>query len=84
MAPSNKMGAMAFCFFMSLIASAQFVPKNRSVEKTKTLIIQFYGDDVALAPLQMNSNYQSIKRHGEILGYSCIEDAPSKHDKFEF
>ena len=69
---------------MSLIASAQFVPKNRSVEKTKKLITQFYGDDVALAPLQMNSNYQSIKRNGEILAYSCIEEAPSKHDEFEF
>lgn len=83
MAPSKRMGAMAF-FFISLIASAQFIPTNRSVEKTKTLITQFYGDDVALAPLQMNLNYQSIKRNGEILGYSCIEEAPSKHDKFEF
>ena len=70
--------------FFYILASAQFVPTNRSVEKTKTLITQFYGDDVALAPLQMNLNYQSIKRNGEILGYSCIEEAPSKHDKFEF
>lgn len=75
---------MVFCFFISLIVSAQFVPSHRSIEKTNTLIRQFYGDDVALASLQINSNYQSIKRNGEILGYSCIEEAPSKHDKFEF
>ena len=83
-APSQKMGAMAFCFFISLITSAQFVPSNRSIEKVNTLIKQFYGDNVVLASLQMNSNYQSIKRNGEILGYSCVEEAPSKHDKFEF
>ncbi|MEE2700446.1 MAG: FMN-binding protein [Bacteroidota bacterium] len=83
-APLKKMSAMVFCFFISLIVSAQFIPSNRSIEKTNTLINQLYGDDVELASLQINSNYQSIKRNGEILGYSCIEEAPSKHDKFEF
>lgn len=83
-APSIKMGAMAFCFFIPIIASAQFTPSEYSIKKTNQLIKETFGDDVVLKPLSINSNYYLIQKDGQPLGYCCVEEAPSKHDMFEF
>ena len=84
-APSEKMCAIVFfsLFFMST-AVAQFKPSKQSVAKTNTIVKQTFGVEVVSEPLLVNVNYGSLKVDEIIVGYSCIEQASSKYDKFEF
>ena len=84
-APSEKMCAIVFfsLFFMST-AVAQFQPSKQSFTKVNTIVKQTFGEGVISQALLVNANYQSLKVDGKIVGYSCIEQASSKHDKFEF
>jgi hypothetical protein len=84
-APSIKMIAIVFiCLFFISTTTAQFVTTEQSLQKTNVLINQTFGDSIELLHLSVNSNYQSVKKDGKIIGYSCIEEAKSKHDRFEF
>ena len=74
---------IAFCF-CSLFANSQFVPSERSVQKTQNKIIELFGVDVVSTPLEFNPNYYKISSNDSIIAYCCIEQAPSKHDLFEF
>jgi len=84
-APSIKMCAIAFfSLFIVHIANAQFFPAEQSTKKVNILIAQTFGDNILAIPLAINPNYKSIEVDGEMKGYVCIEETPSKHDKFEF
>ena len=84
-APSEKMCAIVFfsLFFMST-AVAQFKPSKQSITKANTIVKQTFGEGVVSQSLLVNANYGSLKVDEKIVGYSCIEQASSKHDKFEF
>ncbi len=84
-ASSEKMCAIAvFYLLFSLSVKAQFIPSAQSAKKVSTLIAQTFGDNISAVPLAINSNYQSIEVDGKMNGYVCVEQASSKHDKFEF
>ena len=74
---------IVFCFF-TLLANSQFVPTERSIKKTQDKIIELFGEDVFFTTLDFNSNYYKILSEDSIIAYFCIEQAPSKHDLFEF
>ena len=74
---------IVFCFF-TLLANSQFVPTERSIKKTQDKIIKLFGEDVFFTTLDFNSNYYKILSEDSIIAYFCIEQAPSKHDLFEF
>ena len=74
---------IVFCFFTHL-ANSQFIPTQRSLQKTKDKIIELFGLDVVFTKLEVNSNYYKISRKDSLIAYYCIEQAPSKHDHFEF
>ena len=74
---------IVFCFFTHL-ANSQFVPTQRSLQKTQDKIIELFGSDVVFTTLEANSNYYKISRKDSLIAYYCIEQAPSKHDHFEF
>ena len=84
-APSVKMCAIVFfSFFLVSISTAQFIPAKQSTKKVNVLINETFGADILAIPLEINSNFQSIQVDGSVKGYVCIEQALSKHDKFEF
>lgn len=74
---------IVFCFF-TFLANSQFVPTERSIKKTHDKIIELFGEDVFFTTLDFNSNYYKILSEDSIIAYFCIEQAPSKHDLFEF
>lgn len=74
---------IVFCFF-TFLANSQFVPTERSIKKTQEKIIELFGEDVFFTALDFNSNYYKILSEDSIIAYFCIEQAPSKHDLFEF
>ena len=74
---------IVFCFF-TLLANSQFVPTERSIKKTQDKIIELFGEDVFFTELEFNSNYYKVLSEDSIIAYFCIEQAPSKHDLFEF
>ena len=43
-----------------------------------------FGEDVFFTELEFNSNYYKVLSEDSIIAYFCIEQAPSKHDLFEF
>ena len=40
--------------------------------------------DLVSTPLDINSNYYKVLSNDSVIAYYCIEQAPSKHDLFEF
>ena len=74
---------IVFCFF-TLLANSQFVPTERSIKKTQDKIIELFGENVFFTALEFNSNYYKVFSEDSIIAYFCIEQAPSKHDLFEF
>ena len=84
MAPPFRVCAIIFFCLLFIDTNAQFVPVKQSVQKTNNLITKVFGAETILEPLSENPNYQVIKQEGNVLGYACIEEAPSKHDNFEF
>ena len=74
---------IVFCFF-TLLANSQFVPTERSIKKTQDKIIELFGENVFFTALEFNSNYYKVLSEDSIIAYFCIEQAPSKHDLFEF
>ena len=84
-APSAKICAIVFfSFFFISTAVAQFQPSKQSISKANTIVKQTFGEGVVSQVLLVNANYQLLKVDETIVGYSCIEQASSKHDKFEF
>ena len=74
---------IVFCF-CTLFANSQFIPSERSVEKTQNKIQELFGSEVVTTPLDINSNYYKVLSNDSVIAYYCIEQAPSKHHFFEF
>ena len=68
----------------SLSLFGQWSPTTKTLEKAETTIQQFFGKDVIKSSINLNDNYFKIVQSDSIIGYACLQQAPSKHDKFDF
>ena len=71
-----------FCFVTT--QARPFIPSDVSVKKTQITIQKMFGNEIELEVFENNSNLYSILQNDSVIAYYCIENAPSKHDEFEF
>lgn len=85
-APALRVGALLLLLllFASAAFGMSFSPSKLAHKKAKITIEKMFGEEVNLHPFESDSNYYSIYQQGSLIAYYCIENAPSKHDEFEF
>ena len=65
-------------------ASSENFPSRIAQQKVDKTITSVFGVDNTIKKIDLNSSYYSIFNQDLLLAYFCIEEAPSKHDFFEF
>ena len=58
-------------------------PTTKTLKKPKPLF-KFFGKDVIKSSINLNDNYFKIVQSDSIIGYAYLQQALSKHDKFDF
>ena len=71
-------------FFMIGLQAHAFFPSDIATKKSHQAIQKMFGTSVELVAFESNPNYYSIYQKDSLIAYYCIEQAPSKHDVFEF
>jgi len=71
-------------FFLVGLQTYAFLPSDVADKKSKHTIQKMFGSEVDLVAFESNPNYYSIYQQDSLIAYYCIEQAPSKHDVFEF
>lgn len=71
-------------FFLVGLQTYAFLPSDVAAKKSKHTIQKMFGSEVDLVAFESNPNYYSIYQQDSLIAYYCIEQAPSKHDVFEF
>lgn len=81
-----KVGALLllFIFFSGAVFGASFSPSDLAQKRAKVTIEKMFGKEIDLRSFESNPNYYSIYKNDSLIAYYCIENAPSKHDEFEF
>ncbi len=74
-------------FFLFLLMGLQvhaFLHSDIATKKSQQTIQKMFGTSVDLVAFESNPNYYSIYQKDSLIAYYCVEQAPSKHDVFEF
>ena len=71
-------------FFLIGLQAHAFLHSDIAAKKSKQTIQKMFGSEVDLVAFESNPNYYSIYQQDSLIAYYCIEQAPSKHDVFEF
>jgi hypothetical protein len=81
--PVLKLGLL---FFMLIPFScfSQWTPSEKAMKKTELLVQKVFKIDFSKAVTSLSSNYYELSSNDSIIGYVCFEQAPSKHDMFDF
>lgn len=85
-APSLRLAAFVVLLlsFSTTAFGVVFSPSDLAHKKAKITIEKMFGKQVVLHPFERDANYYSIFKNDSLIAYYCIENAPSKHDEFEF
>lgn len=62
----------------------QWQPSKATLSKADRVLEQFFGSEFSKTTIDQNSNIYQINFSDSLVAYACIQQAPSKHDMFEF
>lgn len=65
-------------------AYSQWNPSEKTLAKVETTLHQFFNENIKKSAIDLNANYYEIIKSDSVIGYACLQQAPSKHDKFDF
>ncbi len=82
--PARRVGTLLLLLFFVFSAQAQYTPSLTAWSKTENTLRKTYGLDLQKTALPSHPNYYSLTLADSLIGYLCLEQAPSKHDVFEF
>ena len=75
---------MIFLVLCPKKAFSQWVPSEKIMSKAELTIQKIFDVDYVKSPIPLNANYYVLSADDSILGYMCLEQAPSKHEMFDF
>ena len=75
---------LCLCFCFVTTQAGPFIPSDLSLKKTQVTLQKMFGNEIELKVFENNSNLFAILQNDSVIAYYCIENAPSKHDEFEF
>ena len=65
-------------------AFSQWNPSEKTLNKADNTLRQFFNESIKKSAIDLNVNYYEISQSDSVVGYACIQQAPSKHDQFDF
>ena len=65
-------------------AYAQWVPSDKMLSKAELSVQKQFNIDYSKSAIDLNPNYYELTTNDSIIGYMCLQQAPSKHDMFDF
>jgi len=68
----------------SLNIFAQWTPSKSSVAKADKEIIKYFGFELEKTVISSGTNHYMLSINDSVFGYLCFEQAPSKHDYFDY
>jgi len=71
------------CVF-PLSVYSQWQPSKNTLDKAESTLQQFFATDFSKKEIDLNSNYFQIVTADSTIAYACIQQAPSKHDMYDF
>ncbi|MBL6658405.1 MAG: FMN-binding protein [Flavobacteriales bacterium] len=81
--PTLWMGILFFCF-LPFSAYCQWQPSKKALAKAESTLEHYFEVEYSKSAIDISSNYYQLISSDSILGYACIQQAPSKHDMFDF
>lgn len=82
--PVIMAGVLLYLCMLPSAVLAQWNPSNKTLAKAQSTIDQFFDEDIVKSSINLNSNYYEIIHTDSVVGYACLQQAPSKHDNFDF
>ena len=76
--------ATVFVFLFPCNAFSQWNPSQKTLAKAESTLHQFFNESIKKSAIDLNDNYYEIMKSDSVIGYACLQQAPSKHDKFDF
>ena len=73
-------------FFVLCInkAYSQWVPSEKMLFKAELTVQKYFNIDYSKSAIDLSPNYYELTINDSIIGYMCLQQAPSKHDMFDF
>ena len=66
------------------IALSQWTPSDKIVSKAELTVQKLFNVDYLKSPIDISSNFYELSNNDSVIGYMCLQQAPSKHDMFDF
>ena len=66
------------------VAYSQWVPSEKTVSKAELSVQKLFNVDYTKSPIDLSANYYELIANDSTIGYMCLQQAPSKHDMFDF
>ena len=63
---------------------AQWSPSDKMLSKAELSVQKQFNIDYSKSAIDLNPNYYELTTNDSIIGYMCLQQAPSKHDMFDF
>ena len=54
------------------------------LSKADLTVQKLFNIDNSKFPIDISSNYYELSHNDSVIGYMCLQQAPSKHDMFDF
>lgn len=81
--PSLLLGIL-FLLAMPLSVFSQWQPSKNTLSKAESTLEHFFDSAYSKTKIDLDSNYFEIITSDSTHAYACIQQAPSKHDMFDF
>ncbi|MBL6663118.1 MAG: FMN-binding protein [Flavobacteriales bacterium] len=65
-------------------AYGQWVPTDKMLSKAELTVQKQFNIDYSKSAIDLSPNYYELTTNDSIIGYMCLQQAPSKHDMFDF
>lgn len=81
--PTIMVGIL-FLMFCANKAYGQWVPSEKILSKAELSVQKHFNIDYSKSAIDLSPNYYELTTNDSIIGYMCLQQAPSKHDMFDF
>ena len=81
--PAFWLGILFFCL-LPISSYCQWQPSAKTLAKAESTLEQYFDMDYSKSAIDISSNYYQLMSSDSIIGFACIQQAPSKHNMFDF
>jgi len=81
--PTIMVGMLFFVLYPKN-AFCGWTPSDKMISKAELTVQKLFNMDYSKISIDISSNYYELSHNDSVIGYMCLQQAPSKHDMFDF